>query len=81
MTVPSTVPATHSPERSSRLPRVDWRGELVVAALATAESAALWMVLDLVARAGDAPGVPGWAIGLLVVAAALLPRWLEAAGL
>lgn len=60
--------------------RFDWRTELLVAALAAAETAALWLVVALfVARDGSGAGAARpLALFALVYGAVLTPRLLEA---
>src|SRR5215216_6203619 len=60
--------------------RVDWRAEALVLALATAEAAVVWLIVDLVlaATSGDEVRVPVAAVFVLVYLGTGLPRWLEA---
>jgi hypothetical protein len=62
--------------------RVDWRAEALVLALATAEAAVLWLVVDLLlaATSGDEVRVPVAAVFVLVYAGTGVPRWLETWG-
>lgn len=61
---------------------VDWRAEALVLALATAEAAVVWLVVDLLlaATSGDDVRVPVVAVFGLVYVGTGLPRWLEALG-
>lgn len=60
--------------------RVDWRAEALVLALATAEAAVVWLVVDLLLAAtnGDEAHVPVAAVFVLVYLGTGVPRWLEA---
>lgn len=78
---PQSLLATSSPKPAAKQAhRVDWRSELVVLMLAAAETAVLWLMIDLVARVSQSHALPGWSLFLLVSVASLLPRWLEEAG-
>ncbi len=81
-TAPQSLLATSSPKLAARQAhRVDWRSELLVLMLAAAETAVLWLMIDVVARVSQSHALPGWSLFLLLSVASLLPRWLEAAGL
>lgn len=75
---PTTFQTTETPT-PSRI-RVDWRAEALVLALAIAEAAVLWLIVDLLlgATRGDDVRVPALAVGVLVVLGSGLPRWLDA---
>lgn len=60
--------------------RLDWRTEALVLALATAEAAVVWLVVDLLLAATreDEARVPVAAVFVLIYLGTGLPRWLEA---
>jgi hypothetical protein len=61
---------------------LEWRAEALVLALATAEAAVVWLVVDvfLAATSGDGVRLPVAAVFVLLYLGTGLPRWLEGLG-
>lgn len=69
-----------TPTTIAKRTRVDWRAEALVLALATAEAAVVWLIVDLLlaATSGDDVRVPVISVFALVYVGTGVPRWLEA---